>query len=325
MLVEAKIAYPAPDQGLFYRDVVNGLSAYPKRLDAKYFYDAEGNLLFQRIMHSPEYYPTKCEMEIFVEQKSIIAAAVTLAGGAFDLIELGAGDATKSIHLLAELVTSGADFIYKPVAISGSMIKHLKDTLPREIPGLQMQGLEGEYLEMLRTEAESSSLRKVVLFLGSNIGNMDNRVALDFLKEVRAALNKGDLLLVGIDLVKDPDTIRAAYNDKAGITRQFNLNLLKRINRELQADFEVSAFKHFPTYDPLSGACKSYLVSTRDQVVTIGAHQIEFKKHEAIDMEISQKFTPEQTRYMAYFSGFKPVQEFFDRQGWFLDGLWLAD
>ncbi|MDB5143598.1 MAG: L-histidine N(alpha)-methyltransferase [Mucilaginibacter sp.] len=310
---------------LFYDDVIAGLKASPKRLNSKYFYDANGDKLFQELMNCPEYYPTNCELEIFSEKTDEIADALIAGGDAFDLIELGAGDAMKSTYLLKHLLSKNADFTYLPIDISENVISYLNITLPVTLPGIKITGLNGEYFEMLTKAATISSRRKVVLFLGSNIGNMPVNEAIEFCRELRKHLSEGDMVLVGVDLKKDPKVVLAAYNDKDGITKKFNLNLLERINRELNADFNLTKFDHYPTYDPETGACKSYLISLEDQQVTIGGKEtITFLKDEYIYMEISQKFTIMQTDQMAINAGFAPVDRFFDDKRWFIDAIWVA-
>lgn len=311
---------------LFYKDVMAGLRSAPKRLSSKYFYDAKGDKIFQEIMNSPEYYPTRCELEIFSGATAEIGDALIGSGDAFDLIELGAGDATKSSYLLSYLLKQKAEFTYLPIDISENVISYLSVTLPVSLPGLKINGLNGDYFDMLKKAAQSSDRRKVVLFLGSNIGNMNVDDALSFCQKLRGHLSEDDMVLMGFDLKKNPKTILAAYNDKGGITRRFNLNLLERINRELHADFNLNKFEHYPTYDPDTGACRSYLVSLEDQDVTIGQHDhIRFLKDECIYMEISQKFTVLQTEQMAEHAGFKAVDCFFDTKKWFLDAIWLAE
>lgn len=309
----------------FCNDVIKGLTSTPKCLQAKYFYDTKGDELFQKIMGSPEYYPTNCELEIFTQQTHELAKALMADGSPFDLIELGAGDAMKSTHLLRHLMDEEADFRYVPIDISGHVINYLKETLPATVPGLQVIGLTGEYFHMLKEAAELSPRRKVVLFLGSNIGNMPVADAEAFCTELRNHLATGDRVLIGVDLKKHPKIILAAYNDAEGHTRDFNLNLLTRINRELEADFDLSKFEHYPMYDPETGACKSYLISLADQQVNLCDQTIQFAKDEYIYMEISQKYTVAQTNYMASFSGFKPVQHFYDSRNWFLDAVWLVE
>jgi L-histidine N-alpha-methyltransferase len=311
-------------ESTFFKDVIKGLSSQPKHLPSKYFYDQTGDGLFQQIMKLPEYYPSDCEMEIFAEQHSTLAASMLHGGNDFDLIELGAGDATKTNFLLKYLIEQRIRFTYKPIDISENMINYLNVMLPVVIPGIHIQGLNGDYLDMLKKAVSDSKKRKVVLFLGSTIGNMNIGEARGFCTEIRKILSPGDMLLIGTDLRKNPNTILAAYNDKMGVTRQFNLNLLTRINRELGADFDLRQFEHFPTYDPLTGACKSYLVCLKAQTIQIGPYAISFRKDEIIDMEISQKYTVEDTRALADASGFKPVSDFYDKKRWFLDTLWVA-
>jgi L-histidine N-alpha-methyltransferase len=316
---------PSSKTNQFYDDVVTGLSASPKYLNSKYFYDANGDKLFQDLMNCEEYYPTNCELEIFAEKTAEICKAIIGDGDAFDLIELGAGDATKSSYLLKYLLEQQADFTYLPIDISSNVISYLNITLPVTLPGLQITGLNGEYFDMLNKAASISNKRKVVMFLGSNIGNMPVDVAESFCLELRNHLSPGDMLLIGIDLKKNPKTVLAAYNDKEGITKRFNLNLLERINRELNADFDLDKFEHYPTYDPETGACKSYLVSTADQKVNIDGEAISFLKDEYIFMEISQKFTVAQTEQMAKKALFKPVHAFYDSRKWFIDAIWQAE
>jgi len=310
----------------FYKDVISGLLSVPKRLSSKYFYDAKGDKIFQEIMNCPEYYPTRCEMEIFSKKTRELGDALIADDDAFDLIELGAGDATKSIHLLRYLMDQNAGFTYLPIDISGNVIDLLHKSLPEQLPGLQIKGLRGEYFDMLKEAAQLSDRRKVVLFLGSNIGNMPLNESLTFCQNLREHLSEGDMVLMGFDLKKNPKTVLAAYNDSEGITRRFNLNLLERINRELKADFRLSKFEHYPAYDPETGTCKSYLISLEDQEVTINNRDhIRFQKDEYIYMEISQKFTVLQTEQMAANAGFKAVDCFFDSKKWFLDAIWVAE
>ena len=308
----------------FCNDVMAGLTAEPKYLEAKYFYDSTGDEIFQEIMNAPEYYPTNCELEIFTQQTEALAQAIIADGSPFDLIELGAGDAMKSTHLLRHLLDKQSAFTYVPIDISGHVINYLNETLPQTLPGLQLQGLTGEYFDMLKEAAVISERRKVVLFLGSNIGNMPVADAQGFCTAMRNHLSVGDSVLIGVDLKKNPKIILAAYNDAGGYTRQFNLNLLTRINRELQGNFNVDQFEHYPMYDPENGACKSYLISLADQQVQLCDETISFKKDEYIYMEISQKYTIEQTNQMAVDAGFKPVKQFMDSKGWFIDTVWMA-
>lgn len=313
-----------PKANQFYEDVVLGLKATPKRLNSKYFYDAQGDKLFQDLMNCEEYYPTRCELEIFSKKTAEVCKAIIGDGDAFDLIELGAGDAFKSAYLLKYLLEQGADFTYLPIDISANVISYLNITLPVTLPELKITGLNGEYFEMLGKAATISGKRKVVMFLGSNIGNMDVKEAGGFCRELRNHLSIGDLMVIGFDLKKNPKTILAAYNDKDGLTKRFNLNLLERINRELNGNFNIVQFDHYPFYDPETGSCKSYLISLCDQQVKINKQVIHFLKDEYIYMEISQKFTVEQIDQIAVNNSFMPVEHFFDDKKWFIDVVWVA-
>ena len=307
----------------FFKDVMEGLRSSPKRLDSKYFYDDRGDELFQQIMNCEEYYLTNCEMEILQTQSAAIASAIVKPGNNFDVVELGAGDCSKSLHLLKAIFKLDKDFTFFPIDISKHVIDLIQKDLPRQINGLNIYGLNGEYLEMLKKSNQVSARRKLVLFMGSNIGNMNYQQSIAFCKEVRSCLNKEDCLLIGFDLKKDPQIILNAYNDRQGITRAFNLNLLKRINRELNADFVIDNFTHFPVYNPESGECKSYLVSNCRQRVFIGDTEfIDFDEYETIDMEISVKYSVHQTNEIAKFTGFTPVEYFYDHKQWFVDVLW---
>lgn len=308
----------------FLSDVLDGLSQSPKRLQSKYFYDTLGDGFFQQIMALPEYYLTRCELDIFQNKTKELASVIMADESPFDLIELGAGDATKSSYLLKYLKTQEADFTYMPIDISGNILSVLEDRLGVDVPGLDIVSLQGDYFDMLGRAATLSSRRKAVLFLGSNIGNMEMEEAYGFCRELRKNLNKGDIVLMGFDLKKHPQTILDAYSDKAGVTAAFNLNLLTRINRELEANFELRQFEHYQNYDPLTGACRSYLVSLREQDVAVGSTTIHFEKSETIYMEVSQKFSLTDTEQLALAGNFSSIGTITDKKGWFTDAFWLA-
>jgi len=243
----------------FEYDVIKGLTSKPKYLQSKYFYDAEGDRIFQKIMHAPEYYLTDCELEIFKTRCKEIVNIFERFKDGFDIIELGAGDAYKSTELLRCLLEEKMEFTYFPTDISENVVKLVEKELPQKLPDLTIKGLVGEYFDSLRESTRISNKPKVVLFLGSNIGNMPPSEAITFCENIRKHLSPGDLTLIGFDLKKNPWVIFNAYNDKAGITKEFNLNLLKRINKELDANFDREQFEHFESYDPETGACKSFL------------------------------------------------------------------
>jgi len=306
----------------FLEETLEGLRAEPKRMYSKYFYDEAGDLIFQQIMGMDEYYLTDAEMEIMKYQADGISDAISEDGHGFDLIELGAGDATKSIHLLKKLIDKKLNFKYFPIDISAHVIEELTASLPLKLPGMDFQGLNGDYFDMLKKACEISDRKKVVLFMGANIGNMSVGEAQEFCIKLKEILSPEDILIIGFDLKKNPQQILNAYNDKAGITRSFNLNLLKRINRELDGNFDVDAFDHYASYDPETGSCKSYLISLKNQLVHIGGTEVRFSKDEYIYMEISQKYSLTEIEKLAEISGFKVVQYFFDRQQYFVDAAW---
>ncbi|MDQ6904064.1 MAG: L-histidine N(alpha)-methyltransferase [Bacteroidota bacterium] len=307
----------------FLCDVLKGLQSTPKYLQSKYFYNKKGDEIFMQIMNSDEYYLTDCEMEIFSTQTSEIADIIIDQHYNFDVVELGPGDAVKSMYLLKELVNKKAISTYFPVDISTNIINLLHKKLPEQLPNLNIHGLNGEYLAMLSSAKEISDKIKLVLFLGSNIGNIVREEVQQFCQVLRSQLSKGDMVLIGMDLVKNPKQILAAYNDHNGYTRNFNLNLLQRINDELSGDFSIEDFEHYATYDPATGACKSYLISLKDQDVTIGNNTvIHFGKNEPVFMEVSQKYSVEESNAIAKQSGFEPIAHFFDKNKWFMDVIW---
>jgi L-histidine Nalpha-methyltransferase len=309
----------------FLDDVLTGLQSTPKHLSSKYFYDKKGDELFQKIMAMPEYYLTRCELDIFRNKTAEIADCIKAHQEPFDLIELGAGDAMKSTYLLEYLSEKGNDFTYMPIDISGNILSVLKNNLKNKLLDMDVLPLEGEYFQMLEKAMTLSSRRKVILFLGGNIGNMNNKEAEGFCKELHRLLNPEDIVLIGFDLKKNPYTVLNAYSDQSGITAQFNLNLLSRINRELGGDFTIEKFQHYESYDPITGACRSFLISLAEQEVRVAGKMITFKENEVIDMEVSQKFSKPDIEELAKKSGFTITGEISDSKNWFVDSIWMVN
>lgn len=312
------------EESQFAKDVNQGLSDNPKNLSSKYFYDAKGDKIFQEIMRMPEYYLTDCEFEIFETQKEEILNAIG-TNAKFNLVELGAGDGLKTKILIQYFLKQNVDFEYFPIDISADVLDQLKEDLKTTFPKLKVTCLNYEYFAALEKLNEMDDSPKVLLFLGGNIGNFSNELALDFYSKLGNILNDKDKILSGIDLKKDPYTILEAYNDRAGITRSFNLNLLTRMNRELGANFNIDQFDHYPTYDPKSGEARSYIISKAQQSVWIESLEksFEFKAHEAVHMEISKKYSFDQIDDLAEASGFQRIENFSDQKGFFVDTLWL--
>lgn len=297
----------------FAADVFHGLTSYPKKLSSKYFYDEKGDKLFQEIMQLPEYYLTGKEYGILNSNKDQIAKRFNSSEG-FDLIELGAGDGKKTKLLLKHFLEQDLDFRYLPVDISQNVLSQLTASLQEEFPGLSVQPQQGMYKDVLHRLEEYNSRKKVILFLGSNIGNLRQQEAIDFLKKISAAMNAEDLLFIGMDQKKDPQRILEAYNDSRGVTKAFNMNLLERMNRELNANFDPGKFAHWPTYDPETGLVQSFLVSKETQTVAIDALDLEvhFQKWESIHTEISQKYDDTSVGWLAAEAGLELGGDFSD-------------
>ena len=308
----------------FAEDVRQGLSAEPKFLSSKYFYDDEGSRLFRQIMELPEYYLTRAEFEIFQTQAREIFAAFTTKSKKFDLIELGAGDGTKTALLIDYFLQQNADFTYSPIDISQEAIDALTEKFRARFPLLRMNALTGDYFQILETLKTATDTPKIILFLGSNIGNFSRDQSIEFFSHLRSVMNSDDLLFIGFDLHKDPHVIVRAYDDAQGVTAQFNLNLLRRINRELGANFDLEKFSHYALYRPNEYAARSFLISREAQTVYIEAlnHKFDFKAWEPIFMEISQKFSLEMIEDLARASGFQTAKNFFDSKNYFVDSLW---
>lgn len=284
----------------FEKDVISGLTDYPKHLSSRFIYDKKGDKLFQEIMAMPEYYLTECEYDILKNQSADIAEKFNLKNG-FDLIELGAGDGKKTKLLLKHLSEIEANFTYLPVDISQNVLDELGSALEKEFPKVDFELLQGSYFDVLNQLSSYDKRQKVILVLGSNIGNLMHEEAIEFLKKIQKNMSSEDLLFMGFDQKKHPQTILDAYNDPSGITEAFNKNLLERINRELDANFDLDAFFHWETYDPESGTAKSFLVSKVAQEVRVNKLNLEvhFKAWETIHTEISQKYDDDTVEWLA--------------------------
>jgi dimethylhistidine N-methyltransferase len=293
------------DTETFAGDVAEGLSQHSKSLPSRYFYDAAGSRLFQEIMALPEYYLTRCEFKVLTENRQEIAKHFA-QDSFFHLIDLGAGDALKTKILLRELGQQQSDFDYVPVDISGDAMRQLSDSLQQEMPPVDVQAVVGEYFQALEWMHENKPERKVVLFLGSNIGNFKPDESESFLKTICSYLSPGDKLLLGVDMRKDPDTILSAYNDASGVTAEFNLNLLRRINTELGGEFDLAQFRHYPIYNPHEGVMRSFLVSKKEQEVYIRdtGCTFHFDAWEAIHTENSHKYSLQQVEELGKACGF---------------------
>ncbi len=302
----------------FEEEVYEGLSAFPKFLSSKYFYDKIGDKLFQDIMNLPEYYLTNCEFEVMSNHTEAIANAFKGANG-FDLIELGAGDGKKTKILLKYLNDHKYNFNFLPIDISQNVLDELKTSLEEELPNVSVYPQQGTYFEVLSRLSEFKERKKVIMVLGSNIGNLLHPQAILFLKDIEKSMVDGDLLFMGFDQKKNPQTILDAYNDKTGVTEAFNKNVLRRINKEMDANFDLDNFSHWEVYDPETGTAKSFLVSKKEQKATINklGLEVSFENWETIHTEISQKYDDGIVQWLASESGLKIDHQFTDSKGYY--------
>ncbi|MGB0524712.1 MAG: L-histidine N(alpha)-methyltransferase [Flammeovirgaceae bacterium] len=308
----------------FADDIQEGFSQQPKIISSKYFYDDRGSQLFAEIMNLDEYYLTDCEYEIFNLQREQITQAFLAGGDGINLIELGAGNGLKTQLLLSALYEQQADFEYSPIDISEEAMQSLVSNLKARYPNMKVNPLIMDYFHALDVLEEQSDKRKIVMFLGANIGNYTHKESIDLIQQIKSRLQKADMLFIGYDLKKDPRAILNAYDDAKGVTKAFNLNLLERMNRELGANFELAAFDHYAIYEPISGEARSYLISLKNQDVYFDALEktISFNEWELIHTEISRKFDLQQIEAMAQETGFRVVEHFRDKRKFFNDSLW---
>lgn len=306
----------------FAKDILKGLTAKNKYISSMYFYDDNGSRIFQEIMNMPEYYLTDAEFEILSMQSKQIIDALQFSTP-FNIIELGAGDGFKTFKLLEYLVKNNVEFNYVPVDISKEAIDILTSRLKERLPGLNITPKVGDYFKILNA-IKLNNNPSLLLFLGGNIGNYSEDKAKDLLQLFNDNMKVGDKLLIGIDIKKNPIIIHNAYYDKHGITKRFNLNLLLRINSELDADFKVDDFDFYCHYNPISGDVKSYIVSLKKQSVVIKAlnKTIDFDYNELIWTELSKKYSIEDISSLAERLHFKLRANFLDCKHYFMDSLW---
>lgn len=296
--------------------VCEGLVSRPKWLPSWLFYDTAGSQLFNQITELPEYYLTRTERAIFAERAGEIIG-LAAESDALRLVELGAGSADKTRLLLTAAVNRQDTVFYEPVDVSASALEEAQERIEREIPGVLVTPRVEDYTKGLELDSASFGERRLVLYIGSSIGNFEPEEAEALLKNVRAALAPGDSLLLGVDLAKDEATLLAAYDDAAGVTAAFNLNLLARINRELGADFQLRRFCHKAFYDEDKGWIEMHLESLAAQLVHVGRERFRFDAGETIHTEISCKYSVEEFRAVAHSAGFEPEQTWIDAAGLF--------
>lgn len=307
-------------------EVLRGLTSEPKTLSPWLFYDERGSRLFEQITELPEYYLTRTERGIFATHAPAILAAAAAGGARLTIIELGAGTASKTGLLLRSALARQPRLTYRAIDVSGSALNAARESLAQKFPTLSIETRVGDYtdgLGHLPCETSATS-RRLVLYIGSSIGNFDPADARELLSGVRGQLSPGDRILLGVDHVKPLTPLLAAYNDSAGVTAAFNLNVLTRINRELGANFRLERFQHLARFNPEPSRIEMHLVSTRAQQVAIPGLdlEVEFSAGETIHTENSYKFTPESATALLADGGFSVTHSWTDPQRWF--GVYLA-
>ena len=310
--IQAVLTHPAaPTYSQLGRDVIAGLTARPKTLPPKYFYDEAGAQLFEAITATPEYYPTRCEMEILRDRASEIAQLIPQGSA---LVEFGSGSSRK-----ARLVLAAAPGIvaYVPVDISSKMLADEAQTLRRDWPHLRVIPVEADFSEPFTLPPDAAALPRVGFFPGSTIGNFEPHEACAFMRHAGRMLGREAVLIIGVDLIKDADILNAAYDDAAGITAKFNLNLLTRINRELGANFDPAAFSHHAFYNAERHRIEMHLASKKRQNVKVAGRVIDLRLGETIHTENSYKYSVESFLALARGSGWSPLATWTDTGGRF--------
>ena len=306
------LSHVTPVSDGFYAAVIEGLSRPSKRLPCKYFYDKHGSDLFDRICELDEYYLTRTELEIMRNHAAEMAQRIVRDAM---LIEYGSGSSIKTRLLIDHLRDLA---VYCPVDISREHLFGTAEQLAADYPQLRILPVCADFTQPFDlSQPEPEPAKVTVYFPGSTIGNFEPPNVISILRQIAVVCGRGGELLIGIDLQKDVSIIEAAYNDKDGVTDEFNLNLLTRINRELNADFDVDAFRHRARYDEQHHRVELGLVSQRRQTVTVGNHKFEFQASESIHTEYSHKYSVEGFAALASKSGFQLVQHWTDKDALF--------
>jgi dimethylhistidine N-methyltransferase len=301
---------PDEQTSAFARDAIGDLSQHPKRLSPKYFYDSAGSELFEAITRLPEYYPTRTELGILRDRAGEIAAIIPKGSA---LVEFGAGATTK-VRLLLQKCAIGA---YVPVDISGDFLNAQAEGLRKDFPTLAVYPVAADFTEPFELPKAVAGMPKVGFFPGSTIGNFEPHEACQFLRSAHEILGKGALMIIGADLEKDERVLYDAYNDAAGITARFNLNVLVRINRELGGNFDVSAFTHRAIYNRERHRIEMHLISRKPQVVRLLGTSLSFRHGESIHTESSYKYSIERFAALARGAGWKVQTSWTDAAGMF--------
>ncbi len=308
----------------FGKEVKEGLEAPKKYLSSKWFYNVQGDALYNKITTLHEYYLTRCEREIIANNRNSISQQLLETGNNIEIIELGGGDGSKAIQLLHSFESELHRISYQPVDISGNALTYLSEKVASVYSGLTIKPIEADFFATNWLAPKPENTTRLILFFGSTIGNFNEGIWQDLLTNITDQMLPSDYLLIGFDMLKDPQVIEAAYADSQGVTKAFNLNLLQRINDELGADFDLNCFEHHSFYNPYLQRAESYLLSEKDQTVTINelGITVPFYAWEAIHTEISRKFAPYEIVNAAMANNCTIVNTYTDSQGWFTDSLW---
>jgi L-histidine Nalpha-methyltransferase len=299
-------------------EVFTGLTGEPKALSPWLFYDEAGSRLFEEITELPEYYVTRTERQILAEHADEIISAA--AGGRdLSMIELGAGTATKTGLLLNAVVRLQGSVTYYPIDVSQTALDEARSRLEAELPEVTVEPIVADYTEGIRQNSTFHGGRRLVLYIGSSIGNFSPEDAVEVLRGVRAQLSPGDCLLLGTDMVKDAQMLHVAYDDAAGVTARFNMNVLTRINREFEGNFDLRLFRHQARWNAQESRVEMHLESLLPQKVAIRALDLEvrFLSGETIHTENSYKFTDESVLELLTRAGFRLRQQWSDADKWF--------
>jgi dimethylhistidine N-methyltransferase len=292
-------------------EIIDGLSRAQKELPPKYFYDARGSQLFVEITEQPEYYPTDCEIDLLKHHAGDMSQRI---GPGAALLELGSGSSMKTPLLLRPLEDPAG---YVPVDISRSALEGAVADLSERFPDLRIEPVCADYTRSFELPKLGEGVRWAVFYPGSTVGNMRPSVARSFLARLRTLLSPGDGFLVGVDLKKSPEILDAAYNDAAGVTAEFNRNMLVHLNRRVGSNFDPDRFEHRAFYNPDEGRVELHLMSTVDQLVRVGDRDFELTRGESIHTENSYKYSVEDFRQLAEGAGLEPEEVWLDPRGWF--------
>jgi dimethylhistidine N-methyltransferase len=295
----------------FADHVINGLGESPKWMSAKYFYDAAGSALFEEITRLPEYYPTRTELKILEQNAAAISAYIPLAAA---LVEFGAGSSKKARIMLRAAPQIAA---YVPVDISGEFLAQEAAALKRDMPNLAVLPVVADFTRDFDLPAQIRARPRVGFFPGSTIGNFEPQDAAEFLRQAGRILGNGATMIVGVDLIKDEAVLNAAYDDAAGVTAKFNLNVLTRMNRELGGNFDLASFQHRAFYNAADRRIEMHLESLKAQTVTVAGRTFDFRKGETIHTESSYKYTVDSFRALAESSGWRPTAVWTDADNYF--------